>query len=183
MHAYISSGFCRSEVWHSVTEFSAQGMTQPQSGIGQAEFLSRGAEKKFTFKPILVGRIQLLVVVGLRILLSVWLSQERCSQLLNLIPISCYVAPPFLRCKWCVESFPCFKFLTFSSATSRRKPLYFWRVPAIRSAPPNYLYFKANWLEILITSAKIPSPLPHNVMKSQQWYPITFARSYWLEAN
>ena len=51
-----------------MTEFSAQGMTQPQSGIGQAEFPSRGAEEKFSFKPILVGRIQLLVVVGLRIL-------------------------------------------------------------------------------------------------------------------
>ena len=108
-----------------MTEFSAQDMTQPQSGIGQAEFSSRGAEEKSTFKPILVGRIQLLVVVGLRILLSVWLSQESCSQLLNLTPISCYVAPPFLSCKWCVESFPCFKFLTFSSATNSREPLYF----------------------------------------------------------
>lgn len=103
-----------------MAEFSAHGMTQPQSGIGQAEFSSRGAEEKSTFKPILVGRIQLLVVVGLRRLLSVWLSQESCTQLLNLTPVSCSAAPPLLSCKWYVESFPFFKFLTFSSATSWR---------------------------------------------------------------
>lgn len=98
------------KVWH-----------RPQSGIGQAEFSSRGAGEKSAFKPFLVGRIQLLVVVGLRRLLSVWLSQESCAQLLNLTPVSCSVAPPLLSCKWYVESFPFFQFLTFSSATSWRK--------------------------------------------------------------
>lgn len=120
MHACIRLGFWRSEVWHSMAEFSAQGMAQPQSGIGQAEFSSRGAGEKSAFKPFLVGRSQLLVVVGLSRLLSVWLSQESCAQLLNLTPVSFSVAPPLLSCKWYVESFPLFKFLTFSSATSWR---------------------------------------------------------------
>lgn len=83
-HPFSSLQFCQSEVWQNVGEFSAQDFTRLKSSVSCLNSL--GLEEKSASE--IIGRIQFLVDVGLRSLLSCWLLARSSSQLLRLLPHS-----------------------------------------------------------------------------------------------
>ena len=73
-HPFIS--FCRAEVQHSVAGFSAQGFTRVKSSCQLVCVSVWKLWERINFQVIL-GRIQIFVVAGLRSLYSLWLSYWR----------------------------------------------------------------------------------------------------------
>lgn len=84
----LSHSFCGSAVWHTLAASSTWGLTNLQSrcwpGIGShLERFFRQGRNSFPWPPRFFGRIQFLMIVGLKHLASFWLSAGGCPQLLD----------------------------------------------------------------------------------------------------
>lgn len=82
---HVRNNFKNKEVQHNMAGFPAQGSWGQNQGVSLAECLSEGSQEDSTSKctPI-IGRIQILVVTGLRSPLPGYLSFRSQSQLLEM---------------------------------------------------------------------------------------------------
>lgn len=93
-HPIISSQFCRSKVRVDLSGFSVQGLTGQNQCGGQPGLLDGGSGEAYAPSLIeIIGRVQVLAVVGLRSPSLPWLLATRCSQLLETTLLSFYMAP------------------------------------------------------------------------------------------
>lgn len=134
---FISSQFCRFEIWMGSIGFYAQGFTRLKLQCFQSGLFSEGSGKEFTSKITqIVGRFKFLVGVELRSLFPCQLSVEGRSAPIGCSSIPAHGSFHLQSQQWCIKSFLCFKSLCLPPLPPARKCSLLLRTHGTRSCPP-----------------------------------------------